>query len=87
MEPFLELWTDPCSNSRGLEGYGAMQPGMLDFSSKTVQTATIAKSFTILGQSQRFAILVWGLVNPENIAEFLKRMNSDLFFRNYYFGL
>ena len=64
-----------------------MQPGMLDFSPKTVQTATIAKSCTILGQSQRFAILEWGLVNPEKIAKFLKRMNSNLFFRNYYFGL
>ena len=26
-------------------------------------------------------------MNPEKIEEFLKRMNSDLFFRNYYFSL
>ena len=87
LEAFQWLWTNPCSNSRGLECHGAMQPGMLDFSPKTVQTATIAKSCTILGQSQRFAILEWGLVNPEKIEQFLERMNSDLFFRNYYFGL
>ena len=54
---------------------------------KTVQTVTIAKSCTILGQSLRVKILEWGLVNLEKIEEFLKRMISNLFFRNYYFGI
>ena len=83
----LETFLDTCSNSRGLECPGAIQPGMLDFSSGTFQTATIAKSCSFLGRSKRFAILEWGLVNPEKIDLFLERMNSDLFFRNYYFGL
>ena len=59
---------------------------MLDFSPRTVKTVTIAKSCSFLGGSQRFAILKWGLVNSEKIDLFLERMNSDLFFRNYYFG-
>ena len=44
----LEVWTT-------LEQY--VQPGMLDFSPRTVKTVTIAKSCSILGWSQRFAIL------------------------------
>ena len=83
MEPSLGTsWTDSCSTSRGLE-----RPGMLDFSPRTVKTVTIAKSCSILGRSQRFAILKWGLLNLKKIDQFFNRMNSDFFFRNYYFGL
>ena len=52
-----------------------------------MKTVTIAKSCSILRRSQRFAILEWGLLNPEKIDQVFKRMNSDLFFRNYYFSL
>ena len=73
LEPSLGTsWTNPCSTSRGLECPGAIQPGMLDFSPRTVKTVTIAKSCSILGRSQRFAILEWGLLNPENIEQFLR---------------
>ena len=58
LKPFQgALWIDPCSNYRGLECHGVIQPGLLDFSPKTVQTATIAKSYTIIGRTQMFSIL------------------------------
>ena len=41
----------------------------------------------MMGQSQRFAILEWGLVNPETISEFLHRMKVDQKFRSYYYSL
>ena len=70
MDLFQEsLWTEPCSNLRGLK-----RPGILEFCPKTVQTSTIAKLCSLLGRSQCLAILEWGLVNPEKIAEFLDRM-------------
>ena len=78
------VWRQPCSSSRGLERPGALQPGMLDFSPKTVQTSMIAKSCVVLGRSQRLRILEWALVNPEKITSFLKRMKTDGYFRNYY---
>ena len=77
----------PCSNSRGLEGPGAIQSGMLDFSPRTVQTCVIAKSCIILEWSQQFAILEWGLVNPEKIVSFLTRTKTDVYFRNYYISI
>ena len=78
------LWTELCSNLRGLKHPGSIQPelcsnlrglkhpgsiqlGMLEFCPKTMQTSTIAKSCSLLGQSQRFVILEWGLVNPKKI--------------------
>ena len=66
MDLFQEssLWNDPCSNLRGLERPGTIQPGMLDFSPRTVQTSTIAELCSVLGRSQWFVILEWGLVNP-----------------------
>ena len=79
MDLFQEsLWNEPCSNFRGLEHPGPIQPGMLDFCPRTVQTLTIGKSCSVLGQSQCFAI--WGMVNPEKIAEFLNRMKVDMYF-------
>ena len=88
METSLGIsWTDPCSTSRGLEHPVAVQPGMLEFSSRTVKTIIIVNSCSILGGSQRFSILEWGLLNPVKIEQFFKRMILDLFFRNYYFGL
>ena len=88
LEPSLGIsWTDPCSTSRGLERHRAVQPGMLEFSPRTVKTITISTSCSNLGRSQRFTILEWGLLNPEKIEQFFQRMILDLFFRNYYFGL
>ena len=60
---------------------------MLEFNPKTVQTSTIAKFCSMMGRSQRFAILEWGLVNLEKITEFLLRMKTDMRFRYYYNGL
>ena len=75
MELSLRIsWTNPCSTSRGLEHHRAVQPGMLEFSPRTVKMITIATSCSILGWSQRFAILEWGLVNLEKIEQFFKRM-------------
>ena len=59
------LWTEPCSNLKGLKRPASIQPGMLKFNSKTVQASTIAKFCSMTGRSQQFAILEWGLVNPE----------------------
>ena len=41
MDLFQEplLWKEQCSNLRGLEHPGGIQPGMLDFSPKTIQGA------------------------------------------------
>ena len=78
------LWNEPCSNLRGLERPGPIQPGMLDFCPRTVQILTIAKSFSVLGRSQSFEILEWGLVNPEILVEFLDRMKVDMHFQPYY---
>ena len=60
---------------------------MLEFNPKTVQTTTIAKFCSMMGRSQRFAILKWGLVNLEKISEFLHRMKVDKIFRSYYYGM
>ena len=60
---------------------------MLEFNPRTVQTTTIAKFCSMMGRSQRFAILEWGLVNPEKISEFLQRMKVDQKFRTYYYEL
>ena len=52
METSLGIsWTDPCSTSRGLEHPVAVQPGMLEFSSRTVKTIIIVNSCSILGGS------------------------------------
>ena len=60
---------------------------MLEFNPKTVQTTTMAKFCSMLGRSQRFADMEWGLVNPEKISEFLHKMNIDQKFITYYYGL
>ena len=41
----------------------------------------------MMGESQRFLILEWSLVNPEKISDFLQRMKVDQKFRTYYYGL
>ena len=41
----------------------------------------------MMGRSQRYAILEWGLVNPEKISVFLQRMKVDQKFRIYYYML
>ena len=71
------IWTEPSCNVRGLKHPDSIQPGMLEFNPKTVQTTAIEKFCSMMGQSQIFAILEWGLVNPENISEFLHRMKVD----------
>ena len=74
MKPSLGIsWTDPCSTFRGLECPGAVQPGVLDFSPRSMKMITIANSCSILERSQRFAILEWGLLNPEKIEQFFKK--------------
>ena len=79
------IWTE--CNVRDLRQPASIQPGMLEFNPKSVQTTTIAKFCSMMGQSQRFAILEWGLVNPEKISEFIHRMKIDKGFRSYYHGL
>ena len=59
------VWTEPSCNVRALKRPVSIQPGMLEFNPKTVQTTTIAQFCSMMGQSQRFAILEWGLINPE----------------------
>ena len=81
------IWTKPSYNVRGLKRPSFIQPGMLEFNPKTVQSTVIEKFCSMMGQSQRFAILEWGLVNPEKISEFLQRMKVDKIFRSCYFGL
>ena len=81
------VWKELCFKFRGLEHPGVIQPGMLDFSPRTVQSSMLAKSCVILGRSQQFAILEWALVNPEKITKFLNRIKTDLYFWNYYLGL
>ena len=56
MELFKDsIWTEPCCNVRGLKRPSSIQPGMLDFNPKTVQTTTTAKFCSVIGRSQRFA--------------------------------
>ena len=87
MELFQDsLWTEPCSN-RGLKQPASIQPGMLEFNPKSVQTTTIAKFCSMMGRIQRFAILEWGLVNPDKISVFLHRIKVDMIFRSYYCNL
>ena len=81
------IWTEPSCNVRGLKRPASIQPGMLVFNPKSVQSTTIAKFCSMMGQSQRFAILEWGLVNPEKIFEFLHRMKVDKIYRSYYYVL
>ena len=81
------IWTELSCKVRGLKHPISIQPGMLEFNPKTVQTTTIAKFCSMMGRSQKFAILEWGLVNPEKISEFLQRLKDDQKFRTYYHGL
>ena len=76
--------TEPFCNVRGLKCPASIQPGMLEFNPKSVQSTTIGKSCSMMGRSQR---LEWGLVNPEKISEFLHWMKVDKIFRSYYHGL
>ena len=81
------IWTEPSCNVRGLKHPDSIQPGMLEFNPKTVQTTTIAQFCSMMGRSQRFAILECSLVNPNRISEFRHRMKIDQKFRTYYYGL
>ena len=74
------IWSEPSCNVRGWKGPASIQPGMLEFNPKSVQTATIAKFCSMKGRSQRLPILEWGLVNPEKISVFLQRMKVDKIF-------
>ena len=78
------LWMEPSSSGRGLKRPASIQPGMLEFYPKSVQTSTIAKFCSMKGRSQIFAILEWRLVNPKKISEFLKRMKTDKRFTRLY---
>ena len=60
---------------------------MLEFNPRTVETMTKAKFCSMMGRSQRFAILEWDSINPENISEFLQRKRVDQRFRTYFYGL
>ena len=71
------IWTEPSCNVKGLNCPDSIQPAMLEFNLKTVQTTKLAKFCSMMGQSQRFAILEWNLVNQENIFEYLYRMKID----------
>ena len=77
-------WTE---QARGLKRPSSIQVGMLEFNPFTVQTSTKSKFSSLMGRSQRIAILEVGLVNPEKISEFLQRMRVDQRFRIYYYGL
>ena len=57
------IWVESSTNARDLRHLACWI-----FSPKTVQTATIAKFCSMIGRSQRFAILEWGLVNLEKIS-------------------
>ena len=81
------IWVEASNSSRGLRRPASIQSGMLKFNPRTVQTATIAKFCSMIGRSQSFAILEWGLVNPEKISVFLQRMKVYQKFRTYYYGL
>ena len=81
------IWVKSSHITRGLRHPASIQPGMLKFNPRIVQTTTLAKFCSMMGRSQRFAILEWGLVNPEKIDEFLHRMKVDQKFRTYYYGL
>ena len=71
------IWTEPSCNVKSLNCHGSIQPGILEFNPKTVQTTAIEKFCSMMGQSQIFAILEWGLVNPKKMSEFLHRMKVD----------
>ena len=53
------IWTESSCNVRGLKRPSSIQPGMLEFNPKIVQTTTIAKFYSMMGRSQRLAILEW----------------------------
>ena len=71
------VWTEPCCNLRGLKRPRSILVNMLEFNPRTVQVAMIGKFGATTGRSQRFAILEWGLVNPEKISEFLHKMKVN----------
>ena len=80
-------WTESVNQARGLRHPRSIQTWMLEFNPRTVETKTFAKFCSMMGRSQRFAILEWGLVKPEKISDFLQRMKVDQRFRTYYYGL
>ena len=79
-----DSWKDPVPGVRGMVRPSGMEAGLLEFDPSVDLCSKIGEQCYTLGRSQRWCILEWARMHPENFKAFFARMSRDMEFRLYY---
>ena len=79
-----QSWRNPVTRLRGLVRPPGINVALLEFDPSTTKNTVIGRRCTVLGRSQRWAILEWARLNPDKIRAFFARMIRDKGFRIFY---
>ena len=82
-----QVWSRPVESSRGLERPKGLRIPLLVLDMEKVKSKEIGEKCTRIGRCQRWSLLEWARMNPQDLCKFFERMEKNVGFQQFYGGL
>ena len=83
-----QTWSEPVPRTLRMMRPPGIKAGVVNFDMATVRSSIVGKAFCSgTGRSQRWCVLEWVMLTPENLKKFFTRMGEDEGFRRFYQNL
>ena len=82
-----QTWSEPAPGDLRMVRPPGITAAVVNFDMSTVRSSVVGRASSATGRSQRWCVLEWVLLNPENLKKFFIRMAEDEGFRRFYQNL
>ncbi len=82
-----QVWSEPVGSVRGWGRLKNLKIPLLVLDMSKVKSKEIGEKCTLIGRCQRWSLLEWARMNPQDLSRFFTRMEKDTGFQRFYRGL
>ena len=82
-----QVWSEPVGRVRGWGRPKNLKIPLLVLDMSKVKSKEIGEKCTLIGRCQRWSLLEWARMNPQDLSRFFTRMEKDTGFQRFYRGL
>ena len=82
-----QSWSEPAPGTLRMVRPPGIAVGVVNFDMGTIRSSVLGGACAATGRSQRWCMLEWVMLTPENLKKFFNRMREDEGFRKFYQNL
>ena len=80
----VQSWSEPAPGTLRMVRPPGIALGVVNFDMGSIRSSILGRACAGTGRSQRWSILEWVMLTPENLKKFFSRMRDDEGFRKFY---